>query len=210
MAFVLGPGLLTNPDFYSRIEYIKTHKQLWQLGWSVWIFTALTFLVFTFCMWRHHLKLGISDLNRKILITALAFAALGALLDLHSEWRQIFYVTEIAARYGKEAVRKDFIVSQFGFMFESAFLASLMYSFATLCLVFATRESYPKWLFKLGSALYIVSFLATGVSFLATYCNDHHVNPMKDILVATNAILFPLLVLWQLGIAYKSKGESNA
>ena len=101
MAFVLGPGLLTNPNFYSRIEYIKTNTLWWQLGWSVWIFTAFTFFVFTVCLWRHHLALGTSSFNRKLLITAVDLAAVAVLLDSHAELGQILDVTALVSHYGR-------------------------------------------------------------------------------------------------------------
>lgn len=210
MAFVLAPGLLTNPNFYSRIEYIKTNTLWWQLGWSVWIFTAFTFLVFSVCFRRHHLALGTSNLNRKLLLAAVICAAVAAMLDLHAELGQILDVTQLVSHYGQIGIRKEFIMRQVAFMFESGTLANFMYCLATTNCVIATRHDYPKWLVNLGIALIAIGFIASVFAFFATYFSDCQTNPMKDILVATNAILFPLLVLWQLGIAYKSKDENNA
>ncbi|MBP7861261.1 hypothetical protein KA183_06230 [bacterium] len=211
MAFVLGPGLLTNPNFYSRIEYIKTNTLWWQLGWSVWIFTAFTFFVFTVCLWRHHLALGTSSFNRKLLITAVDLAAVAVLLDSHAELGQILDVTALVSHYGEGPIRKEFIASQVLFMFESGTVANFMYCLATNCSVIATKNHYPKWLFNVGLAVFFVGLIASGLAFIAGFlCGDMQDNPLRTILVATNAILFPLLVLWQLGIAYKSKGENNA
>lgn len=210
MAFVLGPGLITNPNFYSRIEYIKAHTLNWQLGWSIWIFTAFTFLVFTVCFRRHHLALGTSNLNRKLLLAAVVCAAIAAMLDLHAELGQILDVTELVSHYGQTGIRKEFIMRQVAFMFESATLANFMYCLATTNCVVATINEYPKWLVNLGFVLLLISFIASIFAFFATHFSDSEANPIKGLLVATNAILFPLLVLWQLGIAYKSKGESNA
>lgn len=207
MAFVLGPGLLTNPDYNSRIEYIKTHTQLWQSGWSVWIFTAFTYLAFTVCLRKHHLALGTSDLNRKLLLGALICAVIGVSFDLHAELAQILEATK---NVFSEDELKEHVALQSAFMLESATLANLMYCFATICSVVATRTHYPKWLVNIGYSLFFVSLIASGFAFIASLCMDHRINPMKDILVATNAILFPLLVLWQLGIAYKSKGGNDA
>ncbi len=207
MAFVLGPGLLTNPDYNSRIEYIRTHTQLWQSGWSVWIFTAFTFLAFTVCLRKHHLALGTSDLNRKLLLGAVIYAVIGVSFDLHAELAQIFEATKI---FFPEDEFKEHIALQAAFMLESGTIANLMYCLATISSVIAIRNDYPKGLVSIGYSLFFVSLIASGFAFIASLCMDHRINPMKDILVATNAILFPLLVLWQLGIAYKSKGENNA
>jgi len=209
MAFLLGPGLMTNPELTSRIEYIKANTQIWQLGWTVWIFAAFSFLIFTWCLRRHHVALGTNSLNKKFLSAAVVCALLAALLDFHAEIGQIFNVTELASHYGNGLDQKEFIGSQFCFMLESGTIASLLYSFASINCVLATKHDYPKWLVNIGFALFIVSFIGSGFALLATICSDHHVNPMTGIMVATNAILFPLLVLWQLGIAYKSKGETN-
>lgn len=207
MAFVLSPGLLTNPDYNSRIEYIKTHTQLWQLGWSVWIFTAFTFLAFTVCLRKHHLALGTNDLNRKLLLGAVIYAVIGVSFDLHAELAQIFEATK---NFFPEDEFKEHVGLQSAFMRESGTIANLMYCLATISSVIAIRNNYPKRLIKIGYTLFFVSLIASGFAYAATYYSDCDANPLRHILVATNAILFPLLVLWQLGIAYKSKGETNA
>ncbi len=207
LAFVLGQGLLTNPDYNSRIEYIRTHIQLWQSGWSVWIFTAFTFLAFTVCLRKHHLELGTSALNRKLLLGAVICAVIGVSFDLHAELAQILDATKVLS---PDYEFKEFVIWQSAFMLESGTIANLMYCLATICSVVATRNYYPKWLVKIGYTLFFVSLIASGFAYAATYYSDCDANPLRHILVATNAILFPLLVLWQLGIAYKSKDEKNA
>lgn len=206
MAFVLSPGILSSNDFYPRVEYIKANTQGWQLGWSVWIFAAFAFLAFTLCARRHHLALNLT--SRILLRNAVICAFIAVLLDLHAELGQIFYVVELVN--GEGPMRKDFLLSQFRFMFESGTVANFSYCLATRNIVIATRDHYPKWIVKLGYLVFGVGFLASGFALIATFCYDHHVNPMRDLLVLTNGILFPLLVFWQLGIAYKSKGENHA
>ncbi len=207
MAFVLAPGLLTNPNFYSRIEYIKTNTLWWQLGWSVWIFTAFTFLAFIVCLRKHHLALGTSALNRKLLLGAVFCAVIGVSFDLHAELAQIFEATK---NFFPEDEFKEHVGLQSAFMLESGTIANLMYCLATISSVVATRNYYPKWMVKIGYTLFVVSLIASGFAYAAKYYSDCDANPLRHILVATNAILFPLLVLWQLGIAYKSKDENNA
>lgn len=200
MAFVLGPGLGTNPEIPSRIEYIRTHTLWWQLGWIVWIVSALTFLIFTILFRRYHLSLDINGFGRIILYIAMASSMIAVACDVTFECVQIFYLPGLLAGTRAEELTKQFIQNNNMFVLGSGIIANFMYCFATLCSVVATRGFYPKWIEFTGYAVYSVGLAAS------IFCIFNSIPGM----FWSNAILLPLLVIWLIAIAINSEVLGNS
>lgn len=197
MAFLLAPGLDTNPDLKARILYISSNAQIWKLGWASWMISAMSFLVYIYCFRRFHLDNPLS--SRKLLSAALGAACIAVLADLTFESREIFYVTELVNDSQNTNIEQAFLLNHQIFMVGSGIIANLLYCLATIFSVVATRTSYPTWVQCIGYGV-----LVFGVS-ASIFCYTGFVPGM----FWSNAFLIPLIVFWQMGVAIKSVGVGS-
>lgn len=195
MAFLLAPGLDTNPDLKARILYIFSNPGVWKLGWATWMVSAVSFLVYIYYFTRFHLATKNTHTGKKLLYTALGAASIAVLADLIFESREMFFLTELVRDSQNTNIERIFLLNHQIFMIGSGIIANLLYCLSTIFSVMATRESYPKWVQYLGYGVFVFGISAS------VFCYTGTVPGM----FWSNAFLIPILVFWQLGVAWKSR-----
>lgn len=197
MAFLLAPGLDTNPDVKERILYIFSNSQVWKLGWASWMVSAVSFLIFTYYFYRFHL--ASPDSNKKLLLAALGTVSIAVLADLIFESREMFYLTDLVQDSRNTNIERVFLLNHQIFMVGSGIIANLLYCLSTLFSVMTTRSAYPIWVQCLGFGVFIFGVAAS------IFCYTGIVSGM----FWSNAFLIPMIVFWQLGVAVRSASKNS-
>jgi hypothetical protein len=147
MAIVLAPGL-TGAD---RLAYIAAHRVAWTASWMVWQLAAVTLVALYAIFSRHAAMIG----------------AIGAAIDITSEWR---YILDGPSR------TLDIAIGGF---------ANGFYSIGLLVLLLTRRDLQPV-VQTVGAFVVIVGFTLSAGSFVGN----------QPIEIAATAILFPSFIVW--------------
>jgi len=147
MATLLAPGL-TGAD---RLAYIAAHRASWTASWLVWQVAAITLVALYATFSR----------------SAAIIGAVGACIDITSEWRYIL-----------DGPSRTLDVAIGGF-------ANGFYSLGLLVLLL-TRRDLPRVLRWLGAFVVIVGFALSAGSFIGN----------QQVEIAATAILFPSFIVW--------------
>jgi hypothetical protein len=108
----------------------------------------------------------------------------------------MMFVLPLAARAGDAA---RFLLVDRGAVLLTGFLANGLYTSAAAILALSSRRSYPLWTWSAGAAVGVAGTLLS-LSALAGSTSG---------LFWTNAMLVPLLALWQLGVALASSSAAR-
>ena len=193
MLFVLRRGLATNPNLSDRMAFVAESISAWRLAWGSWNLAALSIIYFFGRMAQVHASDGpvIARWCRRAFYVALA----AVVCDLSAEIVMMF-VLPAAARAGDAA---RFLSIDRAAVLLTGFLANGLYTAAAAILAVASRRSYPLWTWSAGAAVGVAGTLLS-LSALAGSVSG---------LFWTNAVLVPLLTLWQLGVALASSGAAR-
>lgn len=202
MAIILRQGLDTAqlPD---RLSFLVEHRFLWLAGWLTWNLAAIAILVFYFCFAQAHEENSKYDwlLQLAILLTgsgvAIDFGAeaieMGVLPNLAQ--MSVFHSGNMAA-----TSTEIFLSLHRTAVMMTGCLANELYTISAALLIFATRDRYS-WLIKTPGCLVVASG-----TWLSIACLLNSVSGM----MLSNILLLPMLIIWQLGIAYQSKLEARS
>ena len=194
-AFILKPGLETNPDLSDRLRYIVENELLWIAGWLVWNVAALSILYFYACFVAAH---DAGKAGSLVLRIALLLSVAGIVPDLTAEAIEMGLLPQLArgalaastsdASPGQAAL---FLALHRGAVMATGYVANGLYSLAALALVWTTRPAYPRWIVLAGLVV-----AASGL-FLSGAVLADSVTGM----VGAHFVLVPALLLWQAGVA---------
>ena len=193
MLLVLRRGLATNPDLSDRIRFVAESLSSWRLAWATWNLAALSILYFFGRMARVH-DSGDPGIARWCRI-AFRIAIAAVFFDLSAEMLMMFVLP--AAASSRDAAK--FLFVDRAAVLLTGFLANGLYTAAAAILALASRRSYPLWTWSAGAA---VGVAGTLLSFSAL------AGSIKG-LFWTNAMLVPLLTLWQLGVALAASSAAR-
>jgi hypothetical protein len=193
MLFVLRRGLATNPDLSDRMRFVAESLSSWRLAWASWNLAAFSILYYFARMAGAHADDGPSTARwcRRALVIGIA----AVVFDLSAEMLMMF-VLPLAARAGD--VERFLFVDRAAVLL-TGFLANLLYTAGAAILALATRRSYPSWTWGAGAAASVAGALLS-VSALTGSITG---------LFWTNAMLVPLLTLWQFGVALASSSAAR-
>jgi hypothetical protein len=204
MALVLRGGIDPFAPLPERMVYIVDQRALWTFGWLLWNAAALSFLAFIVVFSQAHGH-GRSDGGLPFQI-AVALTTAGIVADLSGEAVLMGVLPSLAARAladvsaGETASATAMFSSlhQLAVML-TAYVANGLYSLSALVLVLSTRSQYPwlVWLAGLGAG-------ATGLMLSVVALADWGAG-----LIITNALLVPLIVLWQAGVALSASRRAR-
>lgn len=147
MATLLAPGLTGA----HRLAYIAAHRASWTASWIVWQAAAISLVALYACFSRNAAIIG----------------AVGACIDITSEWR---YILDGPSRTLDLAIGG---------------LANGLYSLGLLVLLLTRRDLSP--LLRAGGALVVLLGLALS---LASFAGNQTVE------IVSTAILFPAFIVW--------------
>jgi hypothetical protein len=198
MATFMQPGLATEPDPTARAAHIAANQLTWSLGWSAWMLAAFTIVGF-YAWWGSRLDFpspfrggvrggeyagNVSNLA----IAAVVVTALGVVFDFSAEGLFILRLTELA----RAADLASFTKLEHTFNLLSPGIANALYTLGGAMLTLAT-PNLPKWIRAAMWITWIAGFAMTIAAFAG------HVPGM----VASTAVLFPLLIVWTAWMAAK-------
>jgi hypothetical protein len=193
-AFILKPGLETNPELPERLEYIVSHQALWTSGWLVWNTAALSILYFYASFVAAHDSAGSVASLPKL---ALWLTVAAIVPDLTAEAIEMGLVPHLAEQALAEPLSYQspraalFLAVHRGAVMATGYVANGLYSLSALLLVWSTRRAYPAWI--VGSGLTVsASGLFLSAAVLADWVSG---------MVGAHFVLVPSLLLWQAGIA---------
>jgi hypothetical protein len=190
-AFILRPGLETNPDLPSRLRYIADNEALWIAGWLVWNAAALSILYFYACFVAAH---DGGQPESLVLRLGLLLSVAGIVPDLTAEAIEMGLLPRLAEQALDEKSSSNaalFLAVHRGAVMATGYVANGLYSLSALLLVWSTRGSYTKWI--VGSGLIVA---AAGLFLSAAVLADS-----VQGMVAAHFVLVPALLLWQAGVA---------
>jgi hypothetical protein len=187
MLALLRPGLPvpgSTPE--QRLAYVVEHRVLWSLGWLAWHAAALTLLAFYLALalrWRRDapLRCGL----------ALLCATAGLAVDLGAQAVAMVVMPELGAD-GFEAVEAAVGVL-------TGFLGNALYTLAGALLVWAGLRELPRGLVLLSLPVWTAGSALAAASLAQSGAGQ----------VAGVAALFPLLVLWCLGVGRWLTGRAS-
>jgi len=147
MATILAPGLTGA----HRDAYVASHHLAWTASWIVWQFAAITLVALYAVFSRNAAIIG----------------AIGACIDITSEWRYIL-----------DGPSRTLDVAIGGF-------ANGLYSLGLLVLLLS-RRNLPRALQWAGAFMVLAGFTLSAGSFIGN----------QRIEIAATAILFPACIIW--------------
>lgn len=147
MATLLAPGLTGA----NRLAYIASHRAAWVGSWIVWQIAAITLVALYAVFSRYAAILG----------------AIGATIDITSEWR---YILDGPSR------TLDIAIGGF---------ANGFYSLALLVLLI-NRRDLPRPMQRLGAFIVLCGFALSAGSFFGN----------QQLEIVATAILFPAVIVW--------------
>ena len=193
MLFVLRRGLATNPNIADRMGFVAESVRAWRFAWASWNLAALSILYFFRRMAQAHSSDGpmIARWCRRAFIIAIA----AVVFDLSAEILMMFVLPVAASASDAES----FLFIDRAAVLLTGFLANGLYTSAAVMLALSSRRSYPVWTWGAGAAVGVAGTLLS-LSALAGSITG---------LFWTNAMLVPLLTLWQLGVALASSSAAR-
>jgi hypothetical protein len=197
-AFVLKPGLETNPDLPDRLRYISENEALWIAAWLVWNVAALSILYFYASFVAAHAE-GSAAASLPRLALWLSVAAI--VPDLTAEAIEMGLLPQLAQRALADGSSSAlFLAVHRGAVMATGYVANGLYSLSALLLVWSTRRTYPAWI--VGSGLLVA---AAGMFLSAAILAD-----WVGGMVGAHFVLVPALLLWQAGVAVDAARRSRA
>jgi hypothetical protein len=202
MAIVLRQGLDT-AELSDRLAFLTQHQFLWNMGWFAWNLAALAILYFYFCFADAHEN--VSNEKNWLLKLAVLLATAGVGIDFCAEAIEIGVLPHLAqmslihsGSFATTSVELFLSMHRAALMMTGC-MANELYTISAAMLIFATRTHYD-WLVKLfGIGLVIGGF------WLSIACLYNSITGM----FLSNLLLLPMLILWQLGIAYESNKKAK-
>ena len=186
LLLVLRHGMLTVPTAVERASYIADETRLWTVGWCVWMASAVSLVGF-YAWWG-------SKLNRTHLaLVGVVVASIGSVFDLSGESHSILVLVERALMLEADAASWDQAAFEFHervAVLLTAGVANLLYCLGGFALMVRTPDL---------SKMVRLSMWATWVSGVVMTLSAvfNHVGGM----VASTAVLFPLLIGWVVWMA---------
>jgi hypothetical protein len=188
-AFILKPGLETNPDLPDRLRYIAENESLWIAAWLVWNTAALSILFFYASFVAVHDAAG-SPASLPRLALLLSVAAI--VPDLTAESIEMGLLPRLAEQALADTPSSAlFLAVHRGAVMATGYVANGLYSLSALLLVWSTRRAYPVWI--VGSGLTVA---ASGLFLSAAVLADS-----VSSMVGAHFVLVPSLLAWQAGVA---------
>ncbi len=200
MATTLRQGLDTNPDVTSRFTFLADHTFLWVGAWCTWNAAALSLLYFYWSFIKAHEE-NSNKATKTIFTIAILLTIVGVIFDLSAESIEMFILPSIAkgalvANGLSQSVSEIFFTVHRNAALLTGFMANSLYTLGAILLSWSTRNRYPFWVWGAG--------LCVGISGMALSLTvlENSVGGM----FWSNVALVPAIVVWQLGVAIKSKG----
>jgi hypothetical protein len=184
MAAYLRAGTLVVPEFLARASYISNHATAWNVGWSMWMFSAATFV--GFCAWWGS---RIGPRYSAVAVVAVVVAAFGMVCDFSGEGSLILLLVERLSHRAFESLSAIDVMRSVnierGFILLSAGAANGLYTIAGILLTLIT-PGLPKWV---RAAMWVTWVAGIGMTVAAI---ANHVPGM----VATTVLLFAPFLVW--------------
>jgi hypothetical protein len=202
-AFLLKPGLETNPDLPARLSYIVDNQPLWVASWLVWNVAALSILYFYASFVAAHDARG-SAASWPRLALWLSVAAI--VPDLTAEAIEMGLVPQLAEQALAYPMSHQsprvviFLAVHRGAVMATGYVANGLYSLSALLLVWSTRRAYPAWIVASG-LLVAAAGLFLSAAVLANWVGG---------MVGAHFVLVPALLLWQGGVAVDAASRARA
>ncbi|HEU0053656.1 MAG TPA: hypothetical protein VFQ39_10780, partial [Longimicrobium sp.] len=179
MALTLRPGTEVQADVRLRAAYVDAHPLLWALSWPVWMAAAMSLT--GFCAWWAARVRG-----SRLAAAAVAIAAAGMLIDLSGEALYLGWLPWLADAVLADApgAAERFAHLQRAGTVLTGVFANGLYTAAGIMLTLATPSLSPlaravAWsAWAAGAALVVSAAIGSATT-----------------LVASSAVLFPLVVL---------------
>jgi hypothetical protein len=188
MALVLRWGLETNPHFYSRLNFIATHRTLWSIAWFSWTASALGILYFYMAFTAAHPQ----SMPFALFLT---IAAIGP--DLSAQAIEIGILPSLASAILQTGTTPErFLQMHRVAVLLSGYLANGLYSATALMLTWSARYKYPRTV-SLAGMLVGVSGLALSAAALVDSAGG---------MFWCNVVLVPAILVWLAGVAICSRG----
>jgi hypothetical protein len=197
MAVFLRRGMPIQSDVWFRAAYITENVTKWSIGWSLWMFAAMTLVGF-YAWWGSKLLLGPAfqpgkpDLRSSLATAAVLIAAFGTVFDFSGEVLSILVLVERAASSlafsGFGAHPWDapaFLSVERKFTLLSAGAANALYVVGGILLTLLT-SNLPKWVRVSMWVTWAAGILMT----LAALIN--HTWGM----ILSTVVLFPAMIVW--------------
>jgi hypothetical protein len=178
---VLRPGIATQPDVIQRATYIAQHSAVWSISWAIWMLSALSLVVF-YAWWGCRLAHPI------VATIAVLLTALGCICDLSGESYSSLVLVERARSILASSSQFDaaaFVTREWYATFLSAGPANMFYVIAGALLTLFTKN-LPRPIQLAMWATWIA-----GTWMTVAFCTGNLTG-----MVASTAILFPLLLSW--------------
>ncbi len=183
MAFILQPGTLVVTSVAERSRYVAEHAAAWSAGWAVWMLAAMSLVGF-YAWWGSKLSAPTAA------IAGVLLAACGMVFDLSGEGLSTLTLVEQAQ--AAVGANSSALTNAAGYenlertiTLFTAGASNLFYTLGGIVLTLAT-PNLPRWIRAAMWTTWIAGLAMT----LAGVTN--HVSGM----VATTAVLFPLLIVW--------------
>jgi hypothetical protein len=190
MALVLRHGLETNDITLDRVTFLVEQQSTWIAGWLTWNLAAFTILYFVARFAKAHRGKGLSEVA---LISAVVVCAVAVPLDLTAEAIEMFVLPDLALHSLAldQQPRTLFFAWQRTATILTGFFANGLYTLSTVLLVWATRRIYPRWVVAAGALVGLAGFGLSAAALADSVAG----------MVATNVVLLPALLVWQIGVA---------
>ena len=192
LGIYLRHGTLVVADPGERGQYIAGHPTAWAIGWTLWMLAAASLVGF-YAWWGSRLVAG------RIAIAAVVLTAFGMVFDFSGEGSGILRMTEHlppsvstdsaappnAVTFSDRSEVGAFTRIERCFTLCSAGAANGLYTIAGAMLTLAT-PGLPVWIRRTMWATWVAGAIMTAAAVF-----DH-----LGAMVASTAILFPLLLIW--------------
>jgi hypothetical protein len=188
MAFILRPGMLTEPDAFRRATYIATHSIVWAVGWGTWMLSAVSLVAF-YAWWG-------SQLTSPLVATAaVLLAGLGSVCDLSGESLSVLTLADRSPPAPVDPMlwdRVGFESRERAITLLTAGAANLLYTLGGATLMSRT-EKLPT---RVRMAMWGTWIVGGAMTLAAIF--DHVAG-----MVAATAVLFPLLIAWTVWMGFR-------
>jgi hypothetical protein len=201
MAVILSQGLETNPSLKGRLHFLKNYEAFWIIGWLSWMLASLTLWVFLLNLSRAHEMCD--SVETRFLHTAVFWAAAGIVADWIAEGIELALLPGLAHRVlaaGTPESELLFETIHRIAVISTGMVANGLYSLAVLAVTWATWNLYVPWI--RWSGLLLGCF---GLTLSAAVVINS-----PTLMLLTNIVLVPLLLLWLLGIAMHAGHRANS
>ncbi|MCZ6688737.1 MAG: hypothetical protein O7H41_03945 [Planctomycetota bacterium] len=194
MAILLRPGLETEPDLASRMEYVTEHGAAWVGGWLCWTVAALSIIYFytTFAL-AYRSEGGI---RATLLRIAIGLGIVAVTADILAQTIEIGILPELA----RARADLEFLLMHRRAVLLTGYLANGLYTISAILLASTTRRFYPSWVWLAGTFGVGVSGVGLSVAALIDSVAG---------MVTANALLVPAILCWLVGVATKTEAPDR-